>query len=74
MKLHFLLAALVAAVGAAALPYAASSAAPAAIEKPAVGADAPDITAPTWFNHLGRTINKNNLGGNAVLVEFWATW
>jgi hypothetical protein len=45
-----------------------------AIEKPAVGADAPDITAPTWFNHLGRTINKNNLGGNAVLVEFWATW
>ena len=71
MQLHLLLAAL---LGLATLPIAVSTATPAAIEKPAVGADAPDITAPTWFNHLGRTINKNNLGGNAVLVEFWATW
>jgi hypothetical protein len=71
MKLHLLLAAL---LGLATLPIAFSTATPVAIEKPAVGADAPDITAPTWFNHLGRTINKNNLGGNAVLVEFWATW
>ena len=74
MKLNLLLAALVAVVGAALLPHAVTAAAPVAAEKPAVGADAPDITAPTWFNHLGRTINKNNLGGNAVLVEFWATW
>jgi hypothetical protein len=63
-----------AAVGAALVLVVASFASRAAIEKPAVGADAPDITAPTWFNHLGRTINKTNLGGNAVLVEFWATW
>ena len=70
MKLSLALLSLGATLALAVAPFAAR----ATVDKPAVGADAPDITAPTWFNHLGRTINKNNLGGNAVLVEFWATW
>jgi hypothetical protein len=43
-------------------------------EGPAVGAEAPDLNAKTWFNHIGRPLELDNLGGNAVLVEFWATW
>jgi hypothetical protein len=39
-----------------------------------VGADAPSLDAKTWFNHIGRPLELDNLGGNAVLVEFWATW
>lgn len=43
-------------------------------EGPAVGAEAPPLNAKTWFNHIGRPLEIDNLGGNAVLVEFWATW
>jgi hypothetical protein len=39
-----------------------------------IGADAPPLKAKTWFNHVGRDLEIDNLGGNAVLVEFWATW
>jgi hypothetical protein len=39
-----------------------------------VGADALSLDAKTWFNHIGRPLELDNLGGNAVLVEFWATW
>lgn len=39
-----------------------------------IGADAPSLNAKTWFNHIGRPLELDNLGGNAVLVEFWATW
>ncbi len=39
-----------------------------------VGAAGPPINAKTWFNHIGRPLELDNLGGNAVLVEFWATW
>lgn len=39
-----------------------------------VGAEAPALNAKTWFNHIGRPLELDNLGGNAVLVEFWATW
>lgn len=46
-------------------------AAPEGIE---IGADAPALNAKTWFNHIGRPLEIDNLGGNAVLVEFWATW
>ena len=38
------------------------------------GTPAPEITAGAWFNHIGRPLNLANLGGNAVLIEFWATW
>jgi len=38
------------------------------------GTAAPELTARTWFNHIGRPLTLDNLGGNAVLVEFWATW
>ncbi|MCY2960497.1 MAG: hypothetical protein NTY35_10070 [Planctomycetota bacterium] len=38
------------------------------------GAEAPPLNAKTWFNHIGRPLELDNLGGNAVLVEFWATW
>jgi hypothetical protein len=41
---------------------------------PEPGSDAPKIDAKTWFNHIGRPLTLDNLGGNAVLVEFWATW
>jgi len=40
----------------------------------AIGAEAPALGVKTWFNHIGRPLEINNLGGNAVLVEFWATW
>jgi len=40
----------------------------------AVGAEAPPLNVKTWFNHIGRPLELDNLGGNAVLVEFWATW
>jgi hypothetical protein len=45
-----------------------------AAEGIATGADAPALNAKTWFNHIGRPLEIDNLGGNAVLVEFWATW
>ncbi len=45
-----------------------------AVDGPAPGDPAPAIDAKTWFNHIGRPLTLDNLGGNAVLVEFWATW
>ncbi len=44
------------------------------LEDLAVGTEAPALNARTWFNHIGRPLEIANLGGNAVLVEFWATW
>jgi hypothetical protein len=43
-------------------------------DAPEPGSDAPPIDAKSWFNHIGRPLTLDNLGGNAVLVEFWATW
>ncbi len=48
-----------------------TSPAPEGIE---IGAEAPALNAKTWFNHIGRPLEMDNMGGNAVLVEFWATW
>ncbi len=56
----------------AALALAAFTTPRAEVLKP--GATAPEITAGAWFNHIGRPLNLDNLGGNAVLIEFWATW
>ncbi len=39
-----------------------------------LGAPAPEISSKTWFNHIGRPLSLENLRGNAVLLEFWATW
>lgn len=41
---------------------------------PSPGSKAPDITASTWFNHLGKDPNIESLRGKAILLEFWATW
>jgi hypothetical protein len=43
-------------------------------EGPEIGATAPEISGTTWFNHIGRPLTLNNLRGQAVLIEFWATW
>jgi hypothetical protein len=37
------------------------------------GDKAPEISAKTWFNHIGPTPDLASLRGRAVLIEFWAT-
>lgn len=39
-----------------------------------VGTQAPEIDAKVWFNHIGRPLNLESLRGQAVMLEFWATW
>lgn len=39
-----------------------------------LGVQAPEIGAKTWFNHVGRPLTLENLRGQAVMLEFWATW
>jgi hypothetical protein len=41
---------------------------------PEVGKPAPEISAKSWLNHLGTDPSLANLRGQAVLLEFWATW
>lgn len=43
-------------------------------ERPGPGQMAPEISAPTWFNHLGQSPDLASLRGQAVLIDFWATW
>lgn len=43
-------------------------------ERPGPGQMAPEISAPTWFNHLGQSPDLAGLRGQAVLIDFWATW
>ncbi len=50
------------------------AAAPCAIEGSAVGDSAPEISAPSWFNHIGPDPSLASLRGRTVLIEFWATW
>ena len=40
----------------------------------APGTPAPEIDAKEWFNHIGVPPTLANLRGQAVLIEFWATW
>lgn len=43
-------------------------------QSPAVGSKAPEINAKEWLNTFGSTPSLKNLRGQAVLIEFWATW
>jgi len=43
-------------------------------DRPEVGKPAPEIKAKSWLNHLGTDPNLAALRGQAVLIEFWATW
>jgi hypothetical protein len=38
------------------------------------GAEAPEISSTQWFNHIGKPLTLADLRGQAVLIEFWATW
>ena len=40
----------------------------------ATGTDAPEIPAKQWYNHIGKPLTLADLRGQAVLIEFWATW
>jgi hypothetical protein len=62
-----------AAVALAALGLAFKSALPSA-EEPEIGKPAPEINGKTWLNNLGTDPNLVALRGQAVLIEFWATW
>jgi hypothetical protein len=46
---------------------------PAAVEAE-VGAPAPNAGATEWFNHIGTDFDISALKGQAVVLEFWATW
>lgn len=48
-------------------------AAPAPVEA-SVDATAPNVTASAWFNHIGADFDLASLKGQAVVLEFWATW
>ena len=41
---------------------------------PEVGKPAPAINAKEWVNNLGGSPSLAALRGQAVLIEFWATW
>ncbi|MBL8862960.1 MAG: redoxin domain-containing protein [Planctomycetes bacterium] len=69
MMQKFLSAALVAGGALAAASFTSPRA-----EGPEIGAPAPEIAAKTWFNHIGRPITLESLRGQAVMLEFWATW
>ena len=42
--------------------------------EPQVGDEAPEIAASTWYNNIGIAPSLENYRGQAVLLEFWATW
>lgn len=39
-----------------------------------IGTAAPNATATEWFNHIGTDLDLASLKGQAVVLEFWATW
>lgn len=39
-----------------------------------LGTPAPNVTASSWFNHIGTDIDLADFKGQAVVLEFWATW
>lgn len=63
-------------VGPAALTVLALAASSALGGPPEEGDRAPNVTATTWWN-LPKGVKRvtlNDLKGQVVLVEFWATW
>ncbi len=42
--------------------------------RPERGDVALEFSAPVWFNHVGQPPSLQNLRGQAVLIDFWATW
>ena len=65
--------AMLAALGLVASGYALSvTAAPEGT--PEVGKPAPEINAKDWVNNLGSSPSLAALRGQAVVIEFWATW
>jgi len=44
------------------------------VEGPEVGKAPPEISAKAWLNHVGAEPSLASLRGQAVLLEFWATW
>jgi hypothetical protein len=47
---------------------------PTPAQGPAIGSAAPNASAANWFNHIGTNIDLKSLAGQAVVIEFWATW
>jgi hypothetical protein len=43
-------------------------------EGPEIGKPAPEIKGKAWLNHIGTSPSLASLRGQAVLIEFWATW
>jgi hypothetical protein len=43
-------------------------------QQPEEGDKAPEINAKEWVNTIGQAPNLKSLRGQAVLIEFWATW
>lgn len=41
---------------------------------PEIGKPAPEIKAKEWVNSLGADPSLASLRGQAVVLEFWATW
>jgi thiol-disulfide isomerase/thioredoxin len=69
MKLPHRLAALLV-LPALAMPLLATR----SLDRPKAGDAALAFSAPTWINHLGQAPTIENLRGQAVLIDFWATW
>lgn len=44
------------------------------VEGVEIGSTAPNATATAWFNHIGKDFDLASLKGQAVVLEFWATW
>ena len=42
-------------------------------QRPAVGEEAPPITASTWLNTEGGVNPTKDVEGKVILVEFWGT-
>ncbi len=41
---------------------------------PEVGQPPPEIDGQTWLNYVGAAPTLASFRGQAVLLEFWATW
>jgi len=61
------------ALGVVATGYAVSASS-LSVETPELGKPAPEINAKSWVNNLGADPSLASLRGQAVLIEFWATW